>query len=70
MVLGTKENNSFVLNAGKIKIDDSTEVTLFGAKTDKQRKHKTHTEELCIKTTYKIDVLRKIRKYPTVKKAS
>ena len=38
--------------------------------TNKQRKHKTHIEELRIKTTYKIHVLRKIRKYPTVKKAS
>ena len=36
MALGTKENDSFVLNAGKIKIEDSTEVTLFGAKTNKQ----------------------------------
>ena len=31
MALGTKENDSFVLNAGKIKIEHSTEVTLFGA---------------------------------------
>ena len=69
MALGTKENDSFVLNAGKIKIEDSTEVTLFGAKIDNQLKHKIHIEELC-KTAYKIHVLRKIRKYPTVEKAS
>ena len=70
MALGTKGNDSFVLNAGKIKIEDSTEVTLFGAKIDKQLKHKIHIEELCRKTAYKIHVLRKIRKYPTVEKAS
>ena len=70
MALGTKENDSFVLNAGKIKIEDSTEVTLFGAKIDRQLKHKIHIEELCRKTAYKIHVLRKIRKYPTVEKAS
>ena len=70
MALGTKENDSFVLNASKIKIEHSTEVTLFGAKVDKQLKHKIHIEELCRKTAYKIHVLRKITKYPTVEKAS
>ena len=70
MTLGTKENDSFVLNAGKIKIEDLTEVTLFGAKIDNKLKHKIHIEELCRKTAYKIHVLRKIRKYPTVEKAS
>ena len=35
MALGTKGNDSSVLNAGKTKIEDSTEVTLFGAKIDK-----------------------------------
>ena len=70
MVLGTKENDSFVLNAGKIEFENSTEVTLLGAKIDKQLKHKVHIEELCEKTVYKTHVLRKIRKYPTVEKAS
>ena len=69
MVLGTKENDSFVLNAGKIKIENSTEVTLLGAKIDKQLKHKICIDELRRKTTYKIHVLHKIRKYPTVEKA-
>ena len=70
MALGTKENDSFVLNAGKIKIEDSTEVTLFGAKIDNKLKHKIHIEKLSRETAYKIHVLRKIRKYPTVEKAS
>ena len=70
MVLGTKENDSFVLNAGKIEFENSTEVTLLGAKIDKQLKHKVHIEELCEKTVYKTHVLRKIRKYPTVEKAT
>ena len=68
MVLGTKENDSFALNAGKIKIENSTEVTLLGAKIDKQLKHKICIDELRRKTTYEIHVLRKIRKYPTVEK--
>ena len=70
MVLGTKQNDSFVLNAGKIKFEIATEVTLLGAKIDKQLKHKVHIEELCEKTVYKTHVLRKIRKYPTVEKAT
>ena len=70
MVLGTKENDSFVLNAGKIKFENSTEITLWGAKIDKQLKHKVHIEELREKTVYKTHVLSKIRKYPTVEKAS
>ena len=70
MVLGTKENDSFVLNAGKIKVENSTEVTLLGAKIDKQLKHKICIDELHRKNSYKIHVLRKIRKYPTVEKAS
>ena len=49
MVLGTKENGSFVLNIDKNKIENSTEVTLLGAKIDKQLKFKSHTEELYIK---------------------
>ena len=70
MVLETKEKNSFILNAGKIKIEDSTEVSLFRAKFYKQLKHKIHIEELRRKTAYKIHVLREIRKYSTVEKAS
>ena len=69
MVLGTKENDSFVLNAGKIKIENSTEVTLLGAKIDKQLKHKICIDKRRRKTTYKIHVLHKIRKYPTVENA-
>ena len=70
MVLGTKENDSLVFNAGKIKIENSTQVTLLGAKIDKQLEYKIDIEELCRKTSHKIHVLRKIRKYPTVEKAS
>ena len=45
MVLGTKEDDSFVLNIGKNKIESSAEVTLLGVKIDKQLKFKSHTEE-------------------------
>ena len=68
MVLGTKEDDSFVLNIGK-KIESSTEVTLLGVKTDKKLKFKSHIEELCRKAAYKLHALHRIRKYLTVEKA-
>ena len=67
MVLGTKEDDSFVLNIGINKTESSTEVTLLGV--DKQLKFKSHIEELRRKAAYKLHALRRIRKYPTVEKA-
>ena len=69
MVLGTKEDDSFVLNIGKNKIESSTEVTLLGVKIDKQLKFKSHIEELCRKAAYKLHALRRIRTHLTVEKA-
>ena len=46
MVLGTKKDDSFVLNIDKNKIESSTEVILLGIKIDKQLKFKSHIEEL------------------------
>ena len=69
MVLGTKEDDSFVFNMGKKKIDSSTEVSLLGVKIEKQLKFKIHIEELCRKDAYKLHALRRIRKYLTVEKA-
>ena len=69
MVLGTKEDDSFVLNTDKNKIESSTEVTLLAAKIDKQLKFKSLIEGLCRKANYKLHALRRIRKYLTVEKA-
>ena len=69
MVLGTKEDDSFILNIGKNKIESSTKVTLLGVKIDKQLKFKSHIEELCRKAAYKLHALRRIRKHLTVEKA-
>ena len=69
MVLGTKEADPFVLCKGKNKIESSTEVTLLGLKIDKQLKFKSHIEELCRKATYKLNALRRIKKYLTLEKA-
>ena len=69
MVLGTKENDSFILNIGKNKIENLTEVTLMRVKIDKQLKFKSHIEQLCRKAAYKLHALRRIRKYLAVEKA-
>ena len=52
MVLGTKKDDSFVLNLGKNKIESPTEVTLLEVKIDKQLKFKNHIEELCRKACF------------------
>ena len=52
MVLWTKEDDSFVINIAKNKIESSTEVTLLVVKIDKQPKFKSHIEELCRKAAY------------------
>ena len=49
MVLGTKEGDSFVLNIGKNRVENSNEVTLLVVTIDKQLKFKSHIEELCRK---------------------
>ena len=68
-VLGTKEDDFFVLNIGKNKIESSNEVTLLGVKIEKQLKFKSHIEELCRKAAYRLHALLRIRKYLTVEKA-
>ena len=69
MVLGKKENNSFLLIIGKNKLENSTEVTLLEVKMDKQLKFKSHIEELYRKAAYKLHALRRIKKHLTVGKA-
>ena len=46
MVPGTNVDDSFVLNIGKNKTENSTEVTFLGVKIDKQLKYKSYIEEL------------------------
>ena len=69
MVLGTKEDDSFVINTDKNKIESWTDVTLLAVKTDKQLKFKSLIEGLCRKANYKLHALRRIRKYLAVEKA-
>ena len=52
MVLGTKEDDSFVLNISK-KTKLKAEMKLLGVKIDKRLNFKSHIEELCRKAAYK-----------------
>ena len=52
----------------KSKLKTQLKLHCLELKIDNKLKHKIHIEDLCRKTAYKIHVLRKIRKYPTVEK--
>ena len=69
MVLGIKQDDSFILSIRKNKIESSIKVTLLGVKINKQLKFKSHIEELHRKAVYKLHALRRIRKYLTVEEA-
>ena len=68
MVLGDKQNTSFVLNINEKKIKNSREIEFLGIVTDNQLKFRKHTENLCKKTSFKLHALRRIRKFLTVQK--
>ena len=69
MVLGDKQNTSFVLNINGKKINNSREIDLLGIVIDNQLKFKKHIENLCKKASFKLHALRRIRKFLKVEKA-
>ena len=68
MILGDKQNTSFVFNINGKKIN-SREIELLGIVIDNQLKFKKHIENLCRKASFKLHALRRIRKFLTVEKA-
>ena len=70
MILGTKKDDSFVLNIGKNKIESSNKVALLGVKIDKPLKFKSHTEEPCGKVTCKLHALRRLESIRRLKRLS
>ena len=69
MLLGVKNIVHLTSNVnGKI-IPCSNEVKLLGITIDNELKFKKHTEDLCMKASYKLHALRRIRGYLTVEKA-
>ena len=69
MILGDKQNTSFVLNINGKKNNNSREIELLRIVIDNQLKFKKHIENLCKKASFKLYVLRRIQKVLTVEKA-
>ena len=68
MVLGNKDERSFIIHINNVRINNSNEVTSLGIKLDKNLTFKKHIIELCRRASYKLHTLRRIRKYLTVEK--
>ena len=69
IILGDKNNNTFVLNILEKEIKTSSEAELLDMTIDSQLKFKKHVDNLCRNASYKLDALRRIRKFLTVEKA-
>ena len=69
MVLGNKDERSFNIHVNNVKIKNSNEVTLLGIKIDKNLTFEKHISQLCRRASYKLNTLRRIRKYLIVEKA-
>ena len=68
MVLGNKDERYFNIHNNNVKIKNSNEVTLLGIKIDKNLTFKKHISELCRRSSFKLHILRRVRKYLTVEK--
>ena len=64
-----KNRLKYSLKIGSITVKESDEVELLGITIDKALNFKKHIEHLCRTAQYKLDALRRIRKYVTVDKA-
>ena len=69
MILGDKQNTSLVLNSNGKKINNSRKTKLLGIVIDNQLKFKKHIEKLSKKASFKLHVLRRLRRFSTVDKA-
>ena len=69
MILGDKSHHKHGLKINSIKVEASDDVLLLGITIDKKLTFKQHVENLCRKAQYKLQVLRRIRKFHTKEKA-
>ena len=69
MVFGVKNMAPFRLDVNGKTISCSNEVKLLGITINNELIFKKHIEDLCKKTSYKLHVLRRIRRYLTAEKA-
>ena len=70
MILGDKSHHKHILKINSIKVEASDNILLLGITIDKKITFKQHIENLCRKAQYKLDALRRIRKFLTVEKAT
>ena len=68
IILGDKQNNTFVLNIHENEIKNSSEVELLDITIDSQLKFKKHIDNLCRKASYKLHALQGIRNFLKVEK--
>ena len=69
MVLGKSTRQSIILNNNNIKIRESSSVVLLGLTIDNRLTFKDHINILLRRASFKLHVLRRIRKYLTAVKA-
>ena len=69
MILGKSTRQSIILNINNIKIRESSSVVLLGLTIDNRLMFKDHINILLRRASFKLHVLRRIRKYLTAVKA-
>ena len=69
MILDEGSRRPVKLNINNIEVNGSRKVRLLGLTIDNFLTFKDHTDVLCRKASYKLHVLRRIRKYVTPDKA-
>ena len=70
MIFGDKYHHKYILKINSVKVEASVDVLLLGMTIDKNLTFKQHIENLCRKVQYELYVLRHIRKFLTIEKAS
>ena len=69
MIFGKMPRQPIILNINQMKIEESQKVVLLGLTINNQLTFKDHINMLCSTTNYKLQALRRIKKYLTLKKA-
>ena len=69
MILGKSTRQSIILNINNIKIRESSSVVLLDLTIDNRLTFKDHVNILCRRDSFKLNALRRTRKYLTSDKA-
>ena len=69
MILGTSDDKCFILKINAIEIRNTSEVELLGLTIDHKSRSDAHIDKLCKKARFKLNALRKIRRFLTHEQA-